>query len=874
MAAAYAAVLSFLHTVRRIKNSSSQLTFYRWQIDRLGEMGCLFQEFLKTHFHGDSQQLWDLERKIVDAAHNAEDAIDNCIVAEFFKGSRSDLLSQIKLLVRVVENMKSIIQLCVGLKDQVLLPSRSLASSSSHPAHHHLHQYSMTGSWKKPVVGLEIEQNYILENLMARLSSLQVIVITGIVGIGKTTLAQSTYENDLVLSHFDVRIWVTMCKECSLRDVLEQMCACLIAQEHIDASVTDNQLKEFLFQGLFGRTYLIILDNMMSLEIWDSIRFCLPDNNNMSRLIIVITKPSRMTASFHVSVLEKGFLDEVTSWKMLCRTTFGIEGCPNGFENIGQDIARKCKGVPLFISVIGGLLKNLPLIKDKWEIVTRDLKPTLTLKDCESYANILSLSYKYLPEHLKPCFLYLGNFPENHEICASQLIKLWIAEGFVQQCRDNKSLEEIGEDYLKDLVDRNLVLVLWKGLTGKIKACCLHECIRDLCLTIAQQESFYVVSRNHYIAFNEEDLSQEFDDALNPPRRRTLICRGEGMPEISDKSLLRVVDDVDINSFEDIFRHVNLKYIRCCSTSVRAVPSAIWNLWSLQTIICHNTRLVSAPIEIWSMKHLRHVEFSEIYVPNPNPNPNPPSTIELQEDNAMEHLQTFMNIVNFKCTKEVLRKMKHIKKLKIKLYKENADYCLENICGLKGLESLTIYFLTRSDMNSVLLRQFSFPISLKKLSLDNIKLFPDDVGLLSSLFNLEDLRINGCILGGCSNRLGWPFRSLKYLRIYGFTEIDFRDIDKCCFPVLEILDLGTVVDVTIFLGDIPSLRVLQLHSCRGRTALSALQMLVERERRGIDEDLQVRVSMLDREEMLEFRRMVETSKLSVSPNFTVEIGPV
>ncbi|KAL0421986.1 UNVERIFIED_CONTAM: putative disease resistance protein [Sesamum latifolium] len=76
----------------------------------------------------------------------------------------------------------------------------------------------------------------------------------------------------------------------------------------------------------------------------------------------------------------------------------------------------------------------------------------------EQFSNILSLSYNHLPDHLRPCFLYMGAFPEDYEIRTSRLIKLWAAEGFVRAI-PNKSLEEAAKMHLKALVDRNLLFV-------------------------------------------------------------------------------------------------------------------------------------------------------------------------------------------------------------------------------------------------------------------------------------------------------------------------------------------------------------------------------------------------------------------------------
>lgn len=104
---------------------------------------------------------------------------------------------------------------------------------------------------------------------------------------------------------------------------------------------------------------------------------------------------------------------------------------------------------------------------------------------------ILSLSYSHLTPCLKPCFLYLGIFPEDHEINVSQLIKLWVAEGFLlpNKPKTEKSLEDVAE---KDLVHRNLVLL---SLNGKLKTCGIHDLLRDLCLKVAEKEKFFGVVR-------------------------------------------------------------------------------------------------------------------------------------------------------------------------------------------------------------------------------------------------------------------------------------------------------------------------------------------------------------------------------------------
>lgn len=71
---------------------------------------------------------------------------------------------------------------------------------------------------------------------------------------------------------------------------------------------------------------------------------------------------------------------------------------------------------------------------------------------------------------MKPCFLYFGAFLEEREILVSELTNLWIAEGLIENDKE-KALEDIAEEYVEDLVGRNLVIVTKRRYNGKLKAC-------------------------------------------------------------------------------------------------------------------------------------------------------------------------------------------------------------------------------------------------------------------------------------------------------------------------------------------------------------------------------------------------------------------
>ncbi|KAF8364591.1 hypothetical protein HHK36_033437 [Tetracentron sinense] len=111
-------------------------------------------------------------------------------------------------------------------------------------------------------------------------------------------------------------------------------------------------------------------------------------------------------------------------------------------------------------------------------------------QDSNQCAKVLALSYADFPYYLKSCFLYFGLFPEDAEIRADRLIRLWIAEGFVQQ-RGEEMMEDVAEDYLEELIHRSLIQVgQRRRFDGGVETCRIHDLLRDLAISEAKQDKF------------------------------------------------------------------------------------------------------------------------------------------------------------------------------------------------------------------------------------------------------------------------------------------------------------------------------------------------------------------------------------------------
>ncbi|KAL3619497.1 hypothetical protein CASFOL_037067 [Castilleja foliolosa] len=119
---------------------------------------------------------------------------------------------------------------------------------------------------------------------------------------------------------------------------------------------------------------------------------------------------------------------------------------------IGKKIVGNCRGLPLSITVVGGLSKKMDATQRCWESIGSNLTSVVNLENDKHCLRLLRLSYNHLPVYLKPCFLYMGVFEEDDKIKVSTLVKLWIYKGFLKPVSGGDSLETSAEEFLKAFV--------------------------------------------------------------------------------------------------------------------------------------------------------------------------------------------------------------------------------------------------------------------------------------------------------------------------------------------------------------------------------------------------------------------------------------
>ena len=253
-------------------------------------------------------------------------------------------------------------------------------------------------------------------------------------------------------------------------------------------------IQKEVYKSLQEKRYLIVLDDVWNSDVWRGLSSYLPAESNMSCRVLITTRNEHIAADARSDCYKLQLLDEAKSWELFRNKLGSAAATWKDLEEFKKGIIAKCKGLPLSIVVLGGLLSLKDLTLDSWRKVLKSIDWHLS-QGPHSCLGILALSYNNLPSYMKPCFLYCGVFPEDSEIKASKLISLSIAEGFVQK-RGKETLEETAEDYLFELIQRSMIQVADTKVDGRVKSYCIHDLLRDLVISEGKEEKLFKVNEN------------------------------------------------------------------------------------------------------------------------------------------------------------------------------------------------------------------------------------------------------------------------------------------------------------------------------------------------------------------------------------------
>ncbi|KAL4615654.1 hypothetical protein ACB092_07G142200 [Castanea dentata] len=570
--------------------------------------------------------------------------------------------------------------------------------------------------------------------------------------------------------------------------------------------MTEDELKSELLESLKDKRYLLVMDDIWNIEVWNEVSTAFPNNSNRSRILIT-TRIKEV--SLHASSVNNSgppipphellLLEEDTSWELFSKKVFWDGTCPQELETLGRQLVKSCHGLPLAIVVLGGLLASKEKTHRIWSKYVGHVISYLT-DNRSSCIDILALSYNHLPRRLKPCFLYFGIYPEDFEIPVRQLIQLWIAEGFIRNI-GNRNIEDVAEDYLEELINRSLIQVAAKRLDGGVKTCRIHDLLRDLCISESSEEKCLEVHSNvnlspigksRRISIHYGNNPYISSSPCKPSNSRSIIGFGgvvelESPPDncylewiCKSNKLVRVVDLSNMGICCLIPKRIEklflLRYLSIASGELHVIPDSICNLWNLEALDMRNSKIERLPRGIWKLQKLRH-----LYMNGRTSLPRTDNKV------GLPNLEVLTGIDLNEHTESLFAKGRFPKVRKLRLHSSSwrVSKLLSSLHPMRHLHSLKICEIL----------QLSSPSSIQ-LTLTKITLERTDVGsAMTVLGRLTNLRILKVVGGEIQNTLFCNGSSFHQLEVFKMAKVN-------------------VIKWSMWQGAMPRLQRLVLESCK------------------------------------------------------------
>ncbi|KAM3249769.1 hypothetical protein P3L10_011539 [Capsicum annuum] len=634
------------------------------------------------------------------------------------------------------------------------------------------------------VIGLDDDFNMLQDKLLDQDLPYGVVSIVGMPGLGKTTLAKKLYRH--VRDQFECSGLVYVSQQPREREILLD----IAKQVGVTEEERKDNLEDNLKSLLEKKRYVILLDDIWDVEIWDYLKLYLPECDSKIGSRIILTSRNSNIGRYvgggtSLHVLQP--LDSKNSFELFTDKIFHFDNndwanaSPN-LVNIGRDIVGRCGGIPLAIVVTAGMLRA----RERTELAWKRVLESMGHKIHDGCAKVLALSYNDLPIASRPCFLYFGLYPEDHEIRAFDLKNMWIAEKLIVVNSGNRrEAEDLAEDVLYDLISRNLIQVAKRTYDGRISSCRIHDLLHSLCVKLGKESNFF---------HTEHSMC---GDPYNVARLRRITF-------YSDNVMNDFFQILSLRSFMSC-----LRYLRLEGLSIEELPNSIVKLKCLETLDIKNT-IIRNPSSIWESTQLRHLHYGFLrgylvfftienpFCPNKSSLPHNLQTLMSpfcpnNKSSLPNNLQTLMWLPDRFFQPILLHVLTNLRKLGIQEVSDSTIKIL-SVSSLvpimlpNTLEVLKLSFLgqTKEQIN------LSCYQNVVKLHLRFLSMTPNNsVALPPNLVKLTlvDFRVNSHLLSAIKK-----LPKLRTLAMYccGYIEgkMDLSgDVNGDSFPQLEVLHI-------------------------------------------------------------------------------------
>jgi len=419
------------------------------------------------------------------------------------------------------------------------------------------------------------------------------LAITGIGGVGKTTLAQKIYNDQKIKGNFNKHAWICVSQTYNevalLKEVLRNIGV------HQEQGETIAELKSKMAEAIEGKSFFVVLDDVWQSIVWTNLlKTALHAANRVA--ILITTRDD--TVAMEVGTEHTHRVDVMSlevAWELLWKSmNIDEEKEVQNLKGIGTEIVRKCGCLPLAIKVTAKVLASIDQTENEWKKLLSKLScPPRKLPD--DIEGALYISYDELPHHLKQCFLYCASvYPEDTYMYIDDLIRLWVSEGFVED-QPGQLLEETAQGYYYELINRNL---LQPNIYSFSHNCCkMHDLLRQLACYLSKEECF--IGDPESLGGNRMSRLRRI---LVVTKKNIVVFPTMGKEHFKVRTFRRLSHGIDSSIFK---KFLYLRVLDLTGSSIQTVPGCIGNLIHLRLLDLDATEISCLPECIGSLINLQ-----------------------------------------------------------------------------------------------------------------------------------------------------------------------------------------------------------------------------------------------------------------------------
>ncbi|XP_062007159.1 putative disease resistance protein RGA3 [Rosa rugosa] len=638
------------------------------------------------------------------------------------------------------------------------------------------------------VIGRDDDKKQIIKHLLndtdfSSEENVSVVSIIGLGGLGKTTLAKLVYNDSMVEKNFETKMWICVSNNFDIQILIRGITNAANGPKCEDESL--DVMGSKLQNTLRSKKILLVLDDVwdtesigITIEKWIDLKTLLNVGADGSKIIITTRNKSvaLLVSPLYIHSLEGLSHKDCMSLFILRAFKRGEEQRYPHLIEIGQDIVKKCGGVPLAVATVGSML-YLKTDEHQW-LSARDDDMWSIRND--NILPALKLSYDALPQHLKPCFAFCSLFPKDYEFNSLMLVPLWMAQGYLKTSKKNEDFEQMGLDYIMEFYSRSLFQVELDIKT--VISFKIHDLVHDLAISVAQVENSTVNFRPssalemvRHVSISKKDLlgkeAKVPDFMLKSKKLRTILVH-EKDAQMSQRFVKRCISrfkymrvlHLSGSPLEELPSSIgSLFHLRFLDLSgnrkIKRLPNSISKLLNLETLyLADCDALEEIPKDIGNLINLRSLAITtqQTYLPK-----------GIRRLTSLQSLY-FEGCVNLKSLGEEIQFLNNLRTLAIGRC-NNLESLPPNMKHMTALHTLGV---NDCEKLQLMMRSGEGPQRLRSLifignsSLEALPpwLIEDSADTLQSIY-----------LGGCHNLTALPelikFRFLEQLLIAGCSKL-------------------------------------------------------------------------------------------------------